>query len=69
MRQAGPGALPLHLATSLVSRSLDHAVPAVEHLLELGNRLGWMDGYLSGKVESRVLGAGSGRDTVNQSEA
>ena len=49
-RQAGAGALPLDLAAALVGGALDHPVPAMQHRLQAGDRLGRVGGHLGGEV-------------------
>src|SRR6266540_7242634 len=67
--QARAAALPLDLAATLVRRTLHHAVPAVEHLLELRDRLGRVRRHLRRQVQCRVLGPRRRGDAVDQPHA
>src|SRR4051794_32011205 len=66
VRKARAGALPLDLAAALVGGALDHSIPAMQHRLEAGDRLGRVGGNLSSEVEGRVLGAGGGGNPGDQ---
>src|SRR6478672_2656854 len=65
-REAGAGALPLHLALALDPRAALDVVPLVEHALHAGDRLGRMLGDGGGERQRALLGCGRGRDLVHQ---
>src|SRR5215218_3081861 len=68
-RETWAAALPLDLTAALGGGAADDVVPLVQHPLQLGDGLRRVGGDLGGEIECRLLGAGRGRDPVDEAQA